>query len=187
MDEARRRGRVAGDDEQLDAQADELGRGLKGIADDGFGAFGPVGHAGRVSKEEVVLFGHEPPHGVEHGEAAYAGIKEGDGERGGGVVRARGGRFGSHVFSLWGGASLVSEAGKRPCPGSGVPPKKGGFADGLLPYGCLRGTSEGQAFREWSRSLVTGKRFYSWRSCRGSRCRSSGVRHPANTGRVLSP
>ena len=73
-------GRVAGDDQQLDALADELGGGLKGIADNRFLAFGPVGHAGGVSEEQVILAGHEAAHGVKDGQAAHAGIEKANGQ-----------------------------------------------------------------------------------------------------------
>lgn len=115
--ERRRRGGIAGDDQQLDALPDELGGGLKGIADNRFLAFGPVGHAGGVPEEKIVLAGHEAAHGVKDGQAAHAGVEKADGQLRRGFVVGHPAVFRSHLHVL---CSIPPCRTERPRPG--LPP-----------------------------------------------------------------
>ena len=73
-------GRVAGDDEELDAPGRECGGRFEGVAAHRLHALGAVGHAGGVAKVEEGLVGELFTHGAEHSHAAHAGIEEADGQ-----------------------------------------------------------------------------------------------------------
>lgn len=82
-------GGVAGDDDGLDAMADEELGVLHGETADGVGGFGAVRDAGGIAEVDDGFIRKQLPQGADDGEAADAGIK--DTEGGGGIRSGHGG------------------------------------------------------------------------------------------------
>ena len=77
--EHRRAGRVAGDDERLHAQGDEVVEALEGVLADLADRLGAVGLAGGVAEVEHRLVRQLVDHRPSHGEPAETGVEDADG------------------------------------------------------------------------------------------------------------
>jgi len=73
------RGRVAADDQQIDAARREEARGRRGVARHELLRLGAVGKTRRVAEENIVGIGYQPRNGPQHGKPADAGVKDSDG------------------------------------------------------------------------------------------------------------